>query len=193
MQSRPFSNIYNQFKLWLPFTVLTLWFVTTSITPAAASVDITQIPQGYHGFAVSFLPLPDGFGYSDPNWWYAFTTTQSTFDLCQDGTFNGDLFCNVNKLVFTGKITGAWSSFSIHYIGGVAVGYSLTYALSGYGWWNDIDHQFNTFKVTTYAPETEDKLSGNLVLFATPEPSSLVLIGSGALGLAGILRRKINL
>ena len=79
------------------------------------------------------------------------------------------------------------------YYGPPSGSYRLSYSLSGYGSWNDIDHQFNTFKVTTYAPETEDKFSGNLVLFATPEPSSLVLIGSGALGLAGILRRKINL
>ncbi len=42
-------------------------------------------------------------------------------------------------------------------------------------------------------PKLKISFSGNLVLFATPEPSSLVLIGSGALGLAGILRRKINL
>jgi hypothetical protein len=28
---------------------------------------------------------------------------------------------------------------------------------------------------------------------ATPEPSSLVLVGSGILGLAGVIRRKLSL
>ena len=71
------------------------------------------------GFTVNpFSPLPHGFGFADPSWGYAFTTTQrlasgfseGTFDLCQDGTVSGDLVCNANKLVFTGEITGGWSS-----------------------------------------------------------------------------------
>jgi hypothetical protein len=43
------------------------------------------------------------------------------------------------------------------------------------------------------AHSTEGPLSsGEIVPAATPEPSSIALFGSGVLGLAGLLRRKLN-
>ncbi len=51
-----------------------------------------------------------------------------------------------------------------------------------------IDNQFNSGSGSLYGIT----VFGERVVSQTPEPSSLLLLGSGALGLAGILRRKLG-
>ena len=202
MQTRSFSHAYNQFKLWLPFMVLMLWFVTTSITPTAASVDITQIPQSYNGVVWNpFDLLVNGSSYDNQGWSFVFDATviESGETYCYDPTCqvrrsvvsysDGNFtLSGPNGLVLTANISSGWDILWVDpYVGF----YHLDYELFGHGEWNDVNHQQNIFLLK--GGETDDTPDHMGLLLGTPEPSSLVLLGSGVLGLAGILRRKIDL
>jgi hypothetical protein len=67
----------------------------------------------------------------------------------------------------------SWQAFSYNF---VATNTSVTFLFHSYG--------------TNYEPGVDAfSITGGT---ATPEPGTLILVGSGVLGLAGILRRKIN-
>jgi sugar lactone lactonase YvrE len=124
-----------------------------------------------------------GVGYLISNRCDAFCGTYDVYDL------NGNL---VHANLFTtpsGEGTGiAWSG-SGFFVSDIFTGRLFQYDMSG--------NLLNTLNLTGYpngfSPLVEDLSFNYQQTLGTPEPGTLIMLGSGVIGLAGLLRRKCNL
>ena len=91
----------------------------------------------------------------------------------------------INVALTTGNEYGvvlAWGGSSFDYLVYGNDSYS-----GGIGYWSQ-----DAVNWTAY-PEYDEQFTAVFNGTTTPEPTSLLLLGSGVLGLAGIIRRKVNL
>lgn len=137
------------------------------------------------GAATLIGPTGLSFGY-----WRSLSTNSSTL-----------YFADGANLYTLSTTTGA--ATLIGYMGGPQIGAMVQEGGFLWGGENLPGLSVDTLNTTTGAAMIGPSIAGtsndffalapNPIPFATPEPSSLLLLGSGALGLAGVIRRKINL
>lgn len=182
--------------------------LVTNTGPDSADISFTGTCGGHSDCLT-------GFGYSGPNvgtysmWFVSGGTgglalgspTGGVYPIEMDGntldfTFNfGSTF--LDGVVTLNNVTDGTNA--PRFIGGLFVTSSN---LSGFasGTYSDLD--FNAYLgnnplidqvYSGQAPSTQGPLSsGEIVPGTTPEPSSIALFGTGILGFAGVLRRKLN-
>ena len=138
-----------------------------------------NVPTGTSNL-VSYITFPELF---------TFTTAQIT----GSGSGGVELYSGQNT---TNTETAAFWATSY---GSLVQDANGDYDLTAYGYFSDRegDHTagfdnitFNSGVVNTTADTANGSLSEILTATPTPEPSSVLLLGSGLLGLAGLVRRK---
>ncbi len=219
MQTKSLSQIFIHVRSWLGLMALAACFVGMSGLAALASptanglpilaIDITQVPTDYTGDGLPLnLGHPSAFrawgsDSSGLGWDFEFQTADPTYSRttcagyfggeCIEGyTFDrygqGGSFTltGPNGEQYSGVILDGWLNY--YWLSGV--GFDGDYQIRAYGSWNDgSPSEF----VRGMGGINDDQEEPATLHFFTPEPTSLVLLGSGIVGLAGLLRRKLSL
>jgi PEP-CTERM motif len=209
MKSRSFPRNYKTLYSCVALAALIFCFVSMSAPAARADdysqspttfVDYSQVPTEYR-HAILFGHGQFGELQGKGTDWY---TEQWNFSLSTDepvawsgicgpygclwhqwfgegGTFT---LSGPGGLTFTGDILSGWSEVRVSNENPYQYG---TFRLSIYGEWND-----GTYSYALLKGYLDNDSYSQATLTFVPEPGSLVLLGSGALALAGLLRRKLS-
>ncbi len=138
------------------------------------------------GFATNYGPMPYMWTAGDfvtQNFFNGPAIADSAaFDFWVKDVLNGDT--ETWDILINGNVIGG---FIVPDVGGVSTVLHAATVLSfapidGEGFYN------YTFQLQNTVPGGE----GSAAFYATPEPASLLLLGSGAFGLASVLRRKFR-
>ena len=171
----------------LPTGVYTPFTLAPGVT---VSFNAPNFGDGFTGISDFTFGNLDGFCVSSPNCtqWFGSPSGTATYSFAKPITAFG--------LWLTGVQTVFTTSFTLTFNDGAAETLNLPINVNGgttfYGFTDTA-----TFSSITITNLSNDAWGQDVVSYSTqsstPEPSSLLLLGSGALGLAGMIRRKMML
>lgn len=171
---------------------LPVFLVLLTISTAARADVITGTFTGWQ--ESTHMTVGDGTNHITAEWsqeiigqfnWFYGGSAYSLDSVVADATGVTDI----------GQITNAASySFQNGYIGPLPEGEFLVWKNSTTGYFGviEITRTYNNGSFTGYADGTWWFQTNGSSNFAAPEPASLALCGSGLIGLAGLIRRKLR-
>jgi hypothetical protein len=161
----------------------------TLATGVTVSFNAPNFGNGFSGISNSTFGNLDGFCVTPPGCtqWFGSPAGTATYSFAKPITAFG--------LWLTGVQTVFTTSFTLTFNDGAAETLNLPININGgttyYGFTDSAS--FSAITITNLSDDAwgQDVVSYSSQSSTVPEPSSLLLLGSGALGLAGVIRRKL--